>query len=149
MTHSFRLAFALILATSFTAACSESSSNPVSPTAATGSSGLTASQIAGTWTLASMQPDGQAAQPAPAGYSLTLIDGQLSTRVDCNTCSGRYTLAESVLTAGPNLACTRAACATMAFESAYTSALSGQSVVTVSGNTLVLASARGVLRFTR
>lgn len=149
VTHPVRLAVAFILAASFTVACSESSSTPVAPTASTGSSALTASQVAGTWTLVSMQLEGQASQPAPAGYALTLLDGQLSTRVDCNTCAGRYTIAEGVLTAGPNLACTRAACATMAFESAYTGVLSGQSTVTVSGTSLVLASTRGVLRFTR
>ena len=96
-----------------------------------------------------MQADGQAAQAAPGGYTITLGDGQLSTRVDCNTCSGRFTLEGQTLTAGPALACTRAACATMAFETAYTAVLSGQSTVTLSGNTLVLASSRGVLRFTR
>jgi heat shock protein HslJ len=96
-----------------------------------------------------MQLAGQADQAAPAGYSLTLGDGQLSTRADCNTCSGRATLDGQVLTAGPALACTRAACATMAFESAYTGVLSGQSTVASTGNTLVLSSSRGTLRFAR
>ena len=96
-----------------------------------------------------MQVAGQAAQAAPEGYTLTLGDGQLSTRVDCNTCSGRYTLAGQTLTAGPALACTRAACATMAFETAYTTVLGGQSTVALAGNTLVLTSSRGELRFTR
>jgi len=110
---------------------------------------VTASQVVGSWTLVSMQREGQAAQQAPTGYTLTLGDGQLSTRVDCNTCAGRYTIADAVLTVGPTLACTRAACATMAFESAYTEVLSGQSTVTASGNSLVLTSPRGVLRFVR
>ena len=96
-----------------------------------------------------MQPDGQAAQAAPAGYSLTLADGKLSARADCNSCSGSYTLAGQLLTTPPQFACTRAACATMAFESAYTSTLAGQSTVSLSGDTLVLASTRGVLRFSR
>lgn len=96
-----------------------------------------------------MQVDGQALEAAPSGYSLTLGEGQLSTRVDCNTCAGSFTLAGQVLTTGPALACTRAACATMTFESAYTKVLAGQSTVTMSGNSLVLSSSRGVLRFTR
>lgn len=149
MTHPVRLVVALFLASSFTVACSESSSTPTSPTATAGSSALTASQVAGTWTLVSLQLNGQAAEAAPAGYSLTLADGQLSTRVDCNTCAGSYTLAGAMFTAGPNLACTRAACATMTFESAYTTALAGQSTATVSGSTLVLSSSRGILRYTR
>jgi heat shock protein HslJ len=148
--HTVRLAVAILLTASLTVACSESSSTPTSPTASSGpSSALTASQIAGSWTLVSVQVDGQAAQAAPSGYSLTLGEGQLSTRVDCNTCSGRFTVEGQFLTAGPALACTRAACATMAFETAYTGVLSGQSTVTASGNTLVLSSSRGTLRFTR
>jgi len=145
-----RLAAALVLTAAFAVGCSESSSTPTSPTAAGGSSAaLTAGQIAGTWTLVSMQVDGQASEAAPSGYTLTLGDGQLSSRVDCNTCAGTFTLAGQVLTTGPALACTRAACGTMAFESAYTKVLGGQSTVTVSGNSLVLSSSRGVLRFTR
>lgn len=150
MIHPIRLTIILSLTVFLTAACSESTSTPTSPSASGGSStALTASQIAGTWTLVSMQLDGQASEAAPSGYSLTLGDGQLSTRVDCNTCAGTFTLAGQVLTTGPALACTRAACATMAFESAYTKVLGGQSTVTMSGNSLVLSSSRGVLRYTR
>ena len=114
-------------------------------------SDLTAAQVTGAWTLASIQPSGQSAQPTPSGaaYTLTLADGSLSTRADCNTCAGRYTLADKTLTAGPALACTRAACPTMAFESAYTSILSGESTVTTSPTALTLASSRGTLRYTR
>lgn len=150
MIQTVRLAVALLLTASLTVACSESASTPTSPSASGGSSAaLTASQLAGTWTLVSMQLDGQAVQAAPTGYSLTLGDGQLSTRVDCNTCAGTFTLTGQVLTTGPALACTRAACATMTFESAYTKVLGGSSTVTMSGNTLALSSSRGVLRFTR
>jgi heat shock protein HslJ len=51
------------------------------------------------------------------------------------------------LTLGPALACTRAACSTMAFESAYLSVLAGDSQAVVDSNSLTLSSARGVLRF--
>jgi hypothetical protein len=37
----------------------------------------------------------------------------------------------------------------MAFENAYTSLLAGDSTVALSGNSLTLSSARGVLRFSR
>jgi heat shock protein HslJ len=141
----------LVLAASLTVACSDSSSTPTSPSSSSssGSPALTASQIAGTWTLVSLQPDGQPLQVAPAGYALTLADGRLSARADCNSCSASYTLTGQLLTTSPQFACTRAACATMAFESAYTSALAGQSTVSLAGDTLVLTSARGVLRFSR
>ena len=99
----------------------------------------------------SIQPAGQADQATPPGasYTLSFADGRLSTRADCNVCSGGFALSGQTLTAGPALACTRAACPTMSFESAYTGLLSGDSTITLSGSTLVLSSARGVLRFTR
>jgi heat shock protein HslJ len=98
-----------------------------------------------------MEPAGQAAQtpPASAPYTLTFADGRLSTRVDCNVCNGAFALSDGALTTGAVMACTRAACPTMVFGDAYTRLLAGESAVTVTGNTLVLSSARGVLRFTR
>jgi len=115
------------------------------------SSTLTVNQLSGTWNLVLIQPAGQGDQAAPPGasYTLTFADGRLSTRVDCNVCNGAFTLSGQTLTAGPALACTRAACPTMAFESGYTSLLSGESTVTLASNVLALSSARGVLRFTR
>jgi hypothetical protein len=53
------------------------------------------------------------------------------------------------LTAGQLLACTRAACPTIAFESAYTTILAGDHLVTLTGDTLALASPRGSLAFLR
>jgi heat shock protein HslJ len=64
-------------------------------------------------------------------------------------CSGGFALSDETLTAGPLLACTRAACPTIAFENAYTRLLSGDSTITLSDSTLVLSSSRGVLRFAR
>jgi heat shock protein HslJ len=122
--------------------CAESSSTPTAPSS---------DQLAGTWNLLSIQPAGQANHPTPPGasYTLSFAGGRLSTQVDCNMCSGGFALSGETLTVGPALACTRAACPTMAFENAYTSVLSGDSTITMSGSTLVLSSARGVLRFTR
>jgi heat shock protein HslJ len=135
----------------FAAGCSDSPATPTSPSAGSGSLALTGDQIAGTWTLASIQVKGQAAQSAPAGatYTLSFIDGRLSTRADCNTCGGSFSLTGNTLNAGPALACTRAACPTMAFESAYTGILAGEHTVALSGSTLVLSSSRGTLAFTR
>jgi heat shock protein HslJ len=142
---------AFILLAVLTAGCSGSPTNPTSPSAGGGTLALTAEQVAGTWTLVSMRPEGQSEQgrPPEATYTLSFADGRLSTRADCNTCSGTFSLSGPTLTAGPALACTRAACATMAFETAYTSILSGESTVELAGNTLVLTSSRGVLHFTR
>lgn len=147
----FRSALVVLVLSALTIACSDSPATPTSPSAGSGSLALTAGQLAGTWTLTSMQVAGQAAQSAPAGatYNLSFADNRLSSRVDCNTCSGAFTLSGSTLTAGPALACTRAACPTMAFEAAYTSILGGESTVALSGNTLVLSSARGTLYFSR
>ena len=112
---------------------------------------LTGDNLAGAWNLLSIEPAGEARQsvPADASYTLTFTDGRLSTRADCNTCVGAYTVSGQTLTAGPALACTRAACPTLAFENAYTRLLSGESTVTASGTILVLSSARGVLRLAR
>ena len=150
-----RFSFALVVVASLTslvAACADSSLAPTSPSSVSNApKTLTSDQLAGTWNLVSIQPAGQAEQAVPSGaaYALTFADGRLSTRADCNVCGGAFKLAGETLTAGPNLACTRAACPTMEFESIYTSLLSGDSTVTLSGNSLVLSSTRGVLRFSR
>lgn len=121
------------------------------PSSINGSLAPATGQLAGTWILLSIRPAGEADQATPSGasYTLTFADNRLSTRADCNICSGGFALSGETLTAGPALACTRAACPTMAFENAYTRALGGESTVTMSPTTLVLSSARGVLRFTR
>lgn len=117
----------------------------------TGPSSLTEAQLVGTWNLSSLQPGGQASQNVPAGatYTITLAEGTLSARADCNTCAGRYTLSGTTLTAGPALACTRAACPTAAFESVFTTILSGDSTVDGSATSMTLTSTRGTLRFSR
>jgi len=98
-----------------------------------------------------MQPAGETEQARPSGasYTVTFADGMLSARADCNSCSGTYTVTGQTLAIGPSLACTRAACPTMAFESTYTKLLNGESAVSVTGRTLLVTSPRGVLRFTR
>ena len=130
---------------------SSPSGSPTSPRDQSGSPTPTVDGLAGTWNLQSLQPEGDVNQTTPAGasYTLTFADGRLTTRADCNRCGGAFTLAGQTLTAGPTLACTRAACPTMAFEATYTRLLGGDSNVTLSDGALVLSSARGVLRFTR
>jgi heat shock protein HslJ len=149
-----RPVFALVVlaaVASLVAGCAESGA-PTSPSSITGGSNTqTGDQLAGTWNLVSIQSANQAEQAAPsnATYVLTFADGRLSTRADCNVCNGSFKVSGQTLTAGPALACTRAACPTMAFESTYTTLLGGESTITLSGNTLVLSSARGLLRFAR
>ena len=131
----------------FALGCSGSTATLTSPS----SLDLTAPQLPGTWNLVSIRPAGEAEQARPSGatYSLTLVDGRLSTRADCNTCGGTYALNGQTLMAAPSMACTRAACPTMAFENIYMKLLGGESAVSLSGGTLELTSPRGVLRFTR
>jgi heat shock protein HslJ len=138
-----------ILAASLSVGCAESLSTPTSPSSGGGSLSLTAGQLSGTWKLASLQPAGQAEQATPSGatYTLTFDNGRLSTRADCNVCNGAFELSGQTLTVGPALACTRAACSTMAFEGTYTKMLSGESTIALSDGVLVLSSTRGVLRF--
>ena len=143
--------FNIVVVASLAIGCSNSPFTPTSPESTANSLTLTNQTLEGTWRLSSVQPAGQPRLNPPAGASYTLAfdDGRLSTRADCNTCVGSYTFSGQTLTAGPALACTRAACPTMAFENTYTSLLSGEHVVTTSADTLVLSSARGVLRFGR
>ena len=145
-----RLLVPIVLAGLFAVSCSESS-GPTSPSSIDRSLDLTGSQLAGTWNLVSIQPSRQAEQAKPSGasYTAAFADGRLSTRADCNRCGGTYTLTGRTLVAGPALACTLAACPTMAFENVYIRLLSGESTVTLSGDTLVLTSPRGVVRFSR
>ena len=152
MKNRFYSLIGLIVVASFaTAACSSSPFTPTLPSSVSDSTALTADQLAGTWKLRSIQLTGQAEEATPPGanYTLTFTDGRLSTRVDCNVCGGGFALSGRTLTAGPALACTRAACPTMAFENAYTSLLGGDSTVTLSDGMLVLSSSRGVVGFTR
>ncbi|NDB74536.1 MAG: META domain-containing protein [Verrucomicrobia bacterium] len=97
------------------------------------------------------QPPDAAEQTVPSGasYTLTFAAGQISTRADCNTCNGAFTVSGQTVTVGSALACTRALCPTAAFADLYVRVLSGESTATVSGATLRLSSTRGVLRFTR
>jgi len=127
----------------------------LSPTSPSATGGVTTSiapeQVSGTWILASVQPAGQTEVTVPGGasYELALADGRVSTRVDCNVCGGNLAVGPSTMTVGPLLACTRAACPTMAFESAYLAILAGESATRIDGDTLTLTSARGALRFRR
>lgn len=153
MHHSCPQYRALLLAFAATTmiGCSAPASNPLSPSPGSGSTALTADQLAGTWTLSALQPAGQPEQAAPTGavYNLTFADARLSARTDCNVCTGAFALADQTLVAGPALACTRAACPTMAFESQFTGLLSGESTAVAADAALTLSSARGTLRFTR
>lgn len=151
MRHCVTSIVAPILVATFTAGCSSQSSSPSSPSAGGGTTTLTTDQIAGTWRLVSIQAAGDQEQLVPAGafYDLALADGRASTKADCNVCSGSLVVGDQSLTIGPLLACTRAACPTMAFESAYVGILAGESATRIDGSSLTLSSSRGVVRFRR
>ena len=140
-----------IIAAAIGAGCAESVSTPTSPSGGSGSLLITTADLSGTWRLLTIQATGGSTIPAPDGteYTLTLGDGRLTTRVDCNVCNGSFSLSGDRMTAGPLLACTRAACPTMEFENAYTRILSGDGTVALSGQAMRVASDRGVLQFTR
>ena len=149
MKNSWGIA-ALFIA-SLAVGCAEGPSTPTSPSSVAGSTSITGEQLAGAWNLQTMEQAGRAEQSTPSGtrYTLTFGDGRIWTQADCNVCGGAFTLSGQTLTAGPALACTRAACPSMEFEGAYTNVLGGDSTVALSDRTLVLTSARGTLRFTR
>lgn len=136
---------AIVVAATILSSCA----SPSTPTSASPSPAHTAALLEGTWALVSIQPSGEVAQtrPASAVYTLTLTDGRVSTRVDCNMCGGAFSIAGSTMFVGSSLACTRAACPTASFEALYTSILSGDSTIVINGSSLTLTSPRGVLQF--
>ena len=107
--------------------------------------------VDGEWRIISIQPASQPPQTAPVGvqYRVTFADGRAAVRVDCNTCSGSFSLTGGRLTVGPALACTRAACATAAFENAVVSLLSGEHQISVTQHNLTLTSSRGTMLLQR
>jgi heat shock protein HslJ len=139
----------VVLLTTLTAACSDFPTAPSDSSMVSG--GYMAAQLEGTWSLSSIKPAGAQTQNRPDGatYTVTFTDGRLSTRADCNVCGGVFSISGNTLVAGPGLACTRAACPTMAFENVYTAILSGDSTTVLDRDTLTLSSSRGVLTFTR
>jgi heat shock protein HslJ len=159
MNHSLSSFVTLTMVAAFALGCASCSPSPTSPSDAGSadipSNAANASLPAGwtdaTWTLASIQPAGQAVQLAPANASYEVIFGEsrISTKVDCNRCTGGMSIAGNTLTIGPALACTRAACPTMAFEHVYLELLTGESSARVDGDSLTLSSPRGVLHFRR
>ncbi|HEX6163554.1 MAG TPA: META domain-containing protein [Vicinamibacterales bacterium] len=122
------------------AGCSDNS--PASPTP---------DSIDGVWRIISIQPASQPLQTAPVGaqYQIEFQDGRASVRVDCNTCTGSFTLNDGRLTVGPALACTRAACATASYESAVVSLLAGEHQASATLHNLTLTSSRGTMLLQR
>jgi heat shock protein HslJ len=149
MLHLRVLLFGIFVAY-ISSACSSPVTSPTSM-AASSSSAYTSAQLEGSWIVSAIQPAGGSKQDRPTGatYTLTFADGRFSTRADCNTCAGSFTVDGTNLTTSSNLACTRAACPTMSFESAYTSLLSGNSQAVVANSTLTLSSSRGTIWLVR
>ena len=143
--------FLVLVVATLASGCTSNSSGPISPSAADGSTALTADALAGAWPLVSLRSTGQAEQAVPesASYQLTFDAGRASTRVDCNVCGGALAIRDNTVSIGPVMACTRAACTTAAFEQAYLTVLAGDSTARLDGGDLTLTSARGVLRFRR
>lgn len=111
----------------------------------------TPDSVDGVWRIISIRPASQAVQAAPTGarYQIGFEDERAFVRVDCNTCTGPFTLNGATLTIGPALACTRAACATAAYESAVVSMLSGAHQVSATLHNLTLTSSRGTVLLQR
>jgi heat shock protein HslJ len=135
------MAIRLVLAAVVFAAGCSTESSPASPTSA---------PWAGRWNIVSIQAS-EGTQPAPSGvpYQITFVGDQVvSVRVDCNTCSGALSRSGNRLTIA-GLACTRAACATAAYEASVLSLMTGEHAARVSGSTLWLESSRGVIQLSR
>lgn len=122
------------------AGCSDNTATSPTPTS-----------VDGVWRIISIQPSSQAVQTAPVGaqYQIGFENDRAFLRVDCNTCTGPFTLSGGTLTIGPALACTRAACSTAAYESAVVSLLSGAHQMSAAQHNLTLTSSRGTVLLQR
>ena len=122
------------------AGCSDNTATSPTPTS-----------VDGVWRIISIQPSSQAVQTAPVGaqYQIGFENDRAFLRVDCNTCTGPFTLSGGTLTIGPALACTRAACSTAAYESAVVSLLSGAHQMSATQHNLTLTSSRGTVLLQR
>jgi heat shock protein HslJ len=105
-----------LIALLFFAGCS--ADTPTSPTA---------ESLEGVWRIISIQPATQPVQIAPVGalYQVGFEDARVFLRVDCNTCTGPFTVNGNTLTMGPTLTCTLAACATASYATTVVDMLSG------------------------
>ena len=128
MPHSPALLVALILVAMSAVRCANDPLAPTSPSLGNDAASVVAGRIAGTWGLASIQPAGEAERSVPSGapYTLTIAGDRISTKADCNVCSGNLVASGQNLAIGPLLACTRAACATREFENMYVGILRGR-----------------------
>jgi heat shock protein HslJ len=108
--------------------------------------------LLGTWTLASLQVASLPSLTIPPAGTFTATfgsDGTLSLRADCNVCSTRYQASSARITVNAAMACTRAACPSAPFDREFAQ-LTGASInYRVAGDTLVLDSGKGTLRFRR
>src|SRR4051812_39470213 len=136
---------ALVLST---AACGQNVSGPASvPTSADISAAI---GTTGRWKLQSLtRPDATTvAVSEPDRFTFELSDstGRIAVRADCNVANGGFTVKGNTLSLGL-LAITRAYCASAPLDEEYVRILQGDSVVTIAGSSLQLASSRGTLRF--
>jgi heat shock protein HslJ len=110
------------------------------------SSGVSASDLNGSWSLTSVTgADGQTvAIPAGVSPGITFQDGQVNGDTGCNSFSGSFTLDGSTIDFGP-LKTTRMVCAddVNAVETAYLTALDAVDSVTIDGTTLTLSTSGG------
>lgn len=85
----------------------------------------------------------------PQQFTLEFLDNnRVAVKADCNRASGSFTVNGATLTIGP-MAVTKAYCGSASLDGEFLSLLGGETVATVSTTSLVLASARGALRFSR
>jgi heat shock protein HslJ len=104
-----------------------------------------------TWRLVSLERAGQSALAvtAPDRYTLLMeASGRAGVRADCNSCGGRYSLAQDTLTLSP-LACTLVGCPPDSLDQPYLGVLGAPGRLQSDGSTLTFNSSAGRLRFTK
>ena len=142
------LVAALVAAVSLTA-CDGTS--PVSPSsvATTPTGGALTVESTAVWKLQSLARTGSSAVTIndPSLFTMSLSNGSLQLKADCNRATGTYTLSGNTLSVGSTMASTRAYCGSESLDTDYLAILGGQSTVSITGSTLQLSSSRGTLTF--
>lgn len=105
----------------------------------------TAQLLEGDWRVVSIQPTGQVSENASADYILQFgEDGNLSLRLDINSCGGRFNTFNGGNIDIEPMGCTEACCDTP-FAQQLAGMLSGMEHFDIQGKVMTLHGAAGVI----
>jgi heat shock protein HslJ len=103
--------------------------------------------VGGTWRLERIRPTGNAEVVSvsdPSRFTIEFeTDGQVSVRADCNSCGGRYTIADDETLTVTDLTCTLIACPGAPLDTQFVGILQGARSIEIEDDRLEIRSADG------